>query len=166
MKRLAAMLLATLSVVGCSHAMPPSATPNQLAGTWRMISATLERDGKIEQPYGDNPQGMLVFTADMHFVEVLTNGQTPHFGSNARGGGTDDENRRAMASSIGFFGTYTVNEQGHFSGNRVEGATFPNWVGAVRTERDLQLRVEGERMYETFIRPDGGRVTAEFMRVR
>ena len=45
---------------------------------------------------------------------------TPRFASNARGGGTDTENRDAMARNIGFFGTYTVDENGAFSGNRVE----------------------------------------------
>lgn len=164
--KLLALLLATSGAVGASETMPPAVGPNQIAGTWRMVSATLKRDGRIDRPYGENPQGMLVFTPDMHFVEVLTNGHTPRFESNARGGGTDDENRRAMASSIGFFGTYTVDKRGQFSGNRVEGATFPNWVGSVRTRHELQLKVEGERMYETFTRPDGGRVSAEFLRVR
>lgn len=139
---------------------------NQVAGTWRMVSATLETDGRIERPYGENPQGMLVFTPDMHFVEVLTDGDTSRFRLDVRGAGSDDENRRAMASSIGFFGTYSVDEQGRFAGNRVEGATFPNWVGGVRTTQELQMKVEGDRMYETFTRPDGGRFSAEFVRSR
>lgn len=166
MKWLLALFLTVSGAVGASETMPPSDSPNRIAGTWRMVSATLEHNGRVERPYGEHPQGMLVFTPDMHFVEVLTNGQTPRFKSDARGGGTDEENRRAMASSIGFFGTYTVDEHGDFSGNRVEGATFPNWVGGVRTKHELQLKVEGDRMYERFTRPDGGRVSAEFVRVR
>lgn len=71
-----------------------------------------------------------------------------------------------MTSSIGFFGSYTVDEQGRFIGNYLEGSTFPNWVGSERSSRELQLRVEGDRMYETFTRPDGGQVSAEFVRVR
>ncbi|MDB6442589.1 MULTISPECIES: lipocalin-like domain-containing protein [Pseudomonas] len=165
MKWLPALLLVAAGAVGASERLWP-AGPNEIAGTWRMVSATLERDGRIERPYGEHPQGMLVFTADMHFVEVLTNGQAPRFESDVRGNGKDEENRRAMASSIGFFGTYTVDAQGHFSGNRVEGSTFPNWVGSVRTKQELQLKVEGERMFESFTRPDGGRVSAEFVRVR
>lgn len=141
-------------------------TPNQLAGTWRMVSATLEEGGTIRRPYGDNPNGMLVFTRDMHFVEVLTDRDAPRFASDARGAGTDDENRRAMASSIGFFGRYTVDAEGRFAGNQVDGATFPNWIGSVRTTRDLRLEVKGDRMFETFTRPDGGKVTAEFVRVK
>lgn len=161
-----ALLLAAPAAADACPPAPASNGPNQVAGTWRMVSATLETGGGIERPYGERPRGMLVFTDDLRFVEVLTDGDTPRFASDARGGGTDEENRRAMASGIGFFGTYSVDERGRFTGNRVEGATFPNWVGAVRTGRDLQLRVEGERMYETFVRPDGGRVSAEFVRVR
>jgi hypothetical protein len=65
-----------------------------------------------------------------------------------------------------FSGTYTVDSEGEFTGNRVEGSTFPNWIGGVRTRKDLRLVVKGERMFESFIRPDGGVLTAEFVRVR
>lgn len=167
MKKLSTFLLvATSAFLGAHNPAQAAEALNNVIGTWQMVSATLERDGRIDRPYGDLPKGMLVFTADMHFVEVLTNGHTRNFKSNMRGDGTDEENRRAMESSIGFYGTYTVNEQGNFSGNRVEGATFPNWVGSIRTERELTLQVTGDRMYETFTRPDGGKVSAEYIRVR
>lgn len=141
------------------------AQANEVLGTWQMVSATLEENGQIRHPYGPRPAGMLVFTSDMHFVEVLTDADAPRFASNKRGEGTDAENRRAMASSIGFFGTYTVDRSGRFTGNRVEGATFPNWVGSVRSTEDLSLFVRGDRMFETFTRPDGGKVKAEFRRL-
>jgi hypothetical protein len=44
----------------------------------------------------------------MHYVEVLTDSDLPRFASEVRGQGTDDENRAAMARSIGMFGTYTL----------------------------------------------------------
>ncbi|WP_101926495.1 MULTISPECIES: lipocalin-like domain-containing protein [Luteimonas] len=160
---LALLLTLPLAALAAGDGTPPAA-PNQMAGTWRMVSATLETGGRIERPYGPTPRGMLVFTDDLHFVEVLTDAGSPRFASDARGGGTDEENRRAMASSIGFFGTYTVDAAGRFQGNRVEGATFPNWIGAVRTTADLDMRVEGDCMFETFLRPDGGRLQATFVR--
>ncbi len=167
MRAAAFAALLALPVLAAAEAGGPTQAPrNEIAGTWRMVSATLEQDGRIERPYGLRPGGLLVFTEDMHFVEVLTDRDAPRFASDARGGGSDAENRRAMATSIGFYGTYTVDAQGRFSGNRVEGATFPNWVGAVRTTQQLQLTVEGDRLLEQFVRPDGGRVRAEFVRVR
>lgn len=127
---------------------------NQVLGTWRMMSATIDPGGKNIPAYGRKPHGLFVFTSDMHFVEVLTDADIPRFASNARGEGTDEENRMAMSRSIGFFGTYTVDENGEFSGNRVEGATFPNWVGSVRTRDDLTLVVAGDLMTEQFRRPE------------
>lgn len=149
-----------------SSAFAQTAAENQVAGTWRMISATIDPGGKNIAAYGEKPNGLLVFTSDMHFVEVLTDADVPRFASNARGEGTNDENRMAMSRSIGFFGTYTVDEKGEFSGNRVEGATFPNWVGSVRTRDDLTMVVDGDRMTEQFRRPEGTEIKIEWQRVK
>lgn len=159
---LAAVGLATLVMLG-----PVAAEEaNTLVGTWRMVSAQLDPDGSATPAYGPNPHGWLVFTRELTFVEVLTDPRVPRFASGVRGEGTDAENRAAMAGSIGFFGRYSVDENGEFSGNRVEGSTFPNWVGSVRTRDDLQLVVEGDRMTENFTRPDGTRIRIVFERVR
>ncbi|SDF55866.1 Lipocalin-like domain-containing protein [Pseudomonas thivervalensis] len=139
---------------------------NALVGTWRMVSATVESQGSRSDAYGPDPHGWLVFTPELTFVEVLTNPRVPVFRSNVRGEGTDEENRAAMAGSIGFFGRYTVDQNGEFTGNIVKGSTFPNWVGAVRTRDDLQLKVDGDRMVEDFRRPDGTKVHIVFERVR
>lgn len=147
-------------------ALAETAAPNQVVGTWRMVSATIDPGGSDTPAYGRNPNSLLVFTPDMHFVEVLTDGDTPRFTSGARGEGTDDENRAAMARGIGFFGSYSVDEKGEFSGNRVEGATFPNWVGDTRTREQLTLTVEGDRMIERFRRPEGTLILIEWERVR
>ena len=157
------MLACATSLLSCS-ATPPS--PNEVVGTWRMVSAQTERDGRTESAYGAQPSGMLSFTADMRYVEVLTDSSLPPFASGVRGEGTDQENRAAMAAGIGMFGTYTVDADGRFSGNRVEGATFPNWVGDIRTTDDLRIVVDGNRMTENFTRPDGTRITIAFERVR
>lgn len=162
---ISAIVAAVTLSASVHQAQAQAPRPNEVLGTWRMVSATLEENGEVSHPYGPRPAGMLVFTADMHFVEVLTDADTPNFASDKRGEGTDAENRRAMGSSIGFFGTYTVDHSGRFTGNRVEGATFPNWIGSVRGTRELSLTVRGDRMFEVFTRPDGGSVKAEFVRV-
>jgi hypothetical protein len=149
-----------------SPAFAQTAAKNQVIGTWKLVSATIDPGGRNMPAYGEHPNGLLVFTPDMHFVEVLADADIPRFASNARGGGTDDENREAMARSIGFFGTYTVDEKGEFSGNRVEGATFPNWVGSVRTRNDLRLVVDGDHMTEQFRRPEGTEIRIEWQRVK
>ncbi|WCE03771.1 lipocalin-like domain-containing protein [Pseudoxanthomonas sp. JBR18] len=157
-----ALALGTLS----SFAFAQTSAENQVLGTWKMVSATIDPAGKNITAYGEKPNSLLVFTPDMHFVEVLTDADTPRFASNARGEGTDKENRMAMSRSIGFFGTYTVDSNGEFSGNRVLGSTFPNWVGSVRTRDDLTLTVDGDRMSERFRRPEGTEIQIEWRRVK
>lgn len=159
-------IILALALSISSSAFAQTTAENQIVGTWRMMSATIDPGGKNIAAYGKSPNGLLVFTPDMHFVEVLTDADVPRFASNARGEGTDDENRMAMSRNIGFFGTYTVDEKGELSGNRVDGATFPNWVGSVRTRDDLRLIVDGDRMTEQFRRPEGTEIRIEWQRVK
>jgi hypothetical protein len=153
----------TIFVTAGSSAQNDS--PNKLLGTWRMVSAQLDPDGRNLPAYGPAPSSLLVFTADMHVIEVMTDSTIPKFASTARGHGTAEENQAAMAGSIGWFGSYTVDENGDLNGDRVEGSTFPNWVGDVRTREDIQLVVSGERMLERFQRPEGTKIVITWQRV-
>nr|WP_288453438.1 lipocalin-like domain-containing protein [uncultured Pseudomonas sp.] len=155
----ATLLLAAMS----SNAESKS---NKVAGTWNLIAAKVENDGVISHPYGPEPKGRLVFTPDLYFVEFLHDPRIPRFQSNQRGGGTDAENRAVMAGSLALYGRYSVDDQGNFSGNTVEGSSFPNWTGDVRTTRELRMEVQGNRMIESFQRPGGAKVSLVFERAR
>ncbi|MGQ9366364.1 lipocalin-like domain-containing protein [Azospirillum sp. ST 5-10] len=170
--------LAGALVVGAGTALPSSARsdrlngaadtarPNKVLGAWRPISVLADPGGRKIAAYGPDPAGLLVFTKTMNFIEVLHDPRIPKFASDERGKGTAEENQAAMAGSIGFYGTYTVDAQGEFSGNTVEGSTFPNWIGHVRTRDELTLTVEGDRMTETFRRPEGTIILIAWERVR
>ena len=140
-------------------------SPNQVLGTWRMVSAQIDPEGRDQPAYGPKPNSLLVFTSNMHYIEVLTDSTIPKFASEERGKGTAEENARAMSGSIAFFGTYTVDASGVFSGNRVVGSTFPNWIGSSRTTKELRMVVEGDRMTENFQRPDGTKITIRWERL-
>lgn len=43
--------------------------------------------------------------------------------------------------------------RGNFNGNTVEGSSFPNWTGDVRTTRELRMEVQGDRLIERVQRP-------------
>ncbi|MBR0957242.1 lipocalin-like domain-containing protein [Bradyrhizobium japonicum] len=159
------LMLVALGI--CLMSAPVNATPpNKVLGAWSMVSAQIDPEGKNLPAYGVRPSGLLTFTPDMHYIAVMTDSDIPRFASNVRGGGTDAENRAAMAGSIGFFGTHTVDENGEFSGNNVEGSTFPNWVGSVRTRKELRMVVDGDLMTESFQRPDGTKIVIRWQRVR
>lgn len=139
---------------------------NPYVGTWRLVSAELEKDGEIILPFGERPNGLLSFTPDMHFVEVLMDGETPRFASEELGEGTDEENRTVLAKTIGIFGSYSVSETGEFLGDRVEGCTFPNWIGDVRTQKEISATVQEDRMDEQFKQPGGATIKLVWDRVR
>lgn len=165
---LGASLALALAIAGCDQPQTNQmeSRKNNVAGTWRIVSAQIDPDGKNLPAYGSAPNSLLVFTEDLHFVEVLTDSTIPKFASEERGKGTAQENQAAMGGSLGLFGTYTVDENGDFSGNRVVGSTFPNWVGSVRTRQELQMVVEGDRMLETFTRPEGTKIVIVWQRVK
>ncbi|UTH32811.1 hypothetical protein [Ectopseudomonas hydrolytica] len=74
----------------------------------------------------------------MHFVEGLTDGDTPRCESKRAVVAVTRKIARAMALSIGFFGTYSVYEQERFAGNRVEGSQLGWWCA-----HDTGAAVEG-----------------------
>ncbi len=149
-----------------SNAAEAKTKPNLVAGTWRMLSAQIDPKGKNRPACAPKSNSLLVFGTDMRYIEVLTDSTIPKFASDERGKGTPEENARAMAGSIAFFGTYTVDKAGVFSGNRVEGSTFPNWIGDKSTTKELPMVVAGDRMTENFQRPDGTNIVIKWQRVR
>ena len=123
---------------------------NKVAGMWRLRFAQATVGGQISEPFGPHPNGILVFAENLRFVEVLTNPGNPPFASPNRQDATADEARAAIKGSLGLYGTYTLDSEGNFSGNHVEGSTFPNWKGNQRNAQQLQEVVEGNVMRETF----------------
>lgn len=165
-RRIGVVLAAAQLFAGVASAETPNRKPNLVAGTWQPVSATVEAGGTTSMPYGPSPKGKLTFTEDLHFVELLFDPGIPKVASNMRGGGTDDENRAILAGILALEGRYTVDTDGQFSGNRVEGASFPNWIGDVRSTKELTMQVDGARMIEHFQRPGGARVTIVWERAK
>jgi Lipocalin-like domain len=164
MRAIPLLIASTLGMIAMNSVA--SASNNPYVGTWKMISAEITQNGKSQPAFGKRPSGLLTFTTDMHFVEVLMDADTPRFASNKQDQGTDEENRAVVTKTIGIFGTYTVNQAGEFTGDRVEGCTFPNWIGDVRTKKDITVIVDGNTMNETFHRPDGSSIDISWQRVR
>ena len=138
---------------------------NPYAGTWRLASAVLTKDSSSRPAFGERPLGLLSFNENMHYVEVLMDADTPRVASGQIGEGTAEENAGIAAKTIGMFGTYSVDEDGNFTGDQVESSTFPNWIGDVRTQKDLKVRIDGDRFDETFHQPGGATINLVWQRV-
>ena len=120
--------------------------PKELVGTWTIVSITLEKDGKITDFYGPNPQGRRIIDADGHGFFMVTSGDLPKFASNNRAAGTPEENKAVVQGSIAFFGTVTVNEADKTFTQHIEVCSFPNWVG---TDRKSSYTINGDELIAT-----------------
>jgi hypothetical protein len=132
----------TASTLSLGGVLPWSAavaqTANDVVGTWTIVSAVNEQDGRKSDIFGPNPKGALVFDSDGRYALVVLRSDLPKFASNNRATGTPDENRAVVQGSIAHFGTYAVSDAGKTLVFRVVSSTFPNWNGAEQ-KRPLTL---------------------------
>ncbi len=139
---------------------------NKVVGTWKPVKVVLENNGKHFFPFGQEPKGMLSFTPNMRFVEFIIDSKIPPFKSEVPGEGTDEENKTLIQGSFALYGTYSVDKDGNFTGDIAEGSSFPNWVGDVRTNKDLTMEVKGDTMIGTFRRPGGDKIIINWERLK
>jgi len=99
------------------------AAKDQLVGTWSLVSVTAEEGGNKLEPFGPNPQGLMMLDGNGHFSVVITH--PPKFTSNHGMEG----NNAAVQGSIGYFGTYSISEADKSLTIHIEASTFPNYTG-------------------------------------
>ena len=126
----------------------PAATANQVAGSWRLATAAFTRDGVTTEPYGPDPDGLLVLTATGHFAVYVGRPDLPAFASGDRMAGTADEHRAVVEGALALYGTYRVDADGRFLDQHVLGSTFPNWADLRRGREALTLDVDGDVLTE------------------
>ena len=131
---------------------------NKVVGMWRPETIQATVNGQTMEPFGAKPTGLLCFHESMRFVELMSDPSVAHYATGTRENGTAEEDKAAMLGNLALFGTYTVDDDGNFTGNTVEGCTFPNWVGDRRTADQLTEIVDGDHMLELF---QGGDVRVE-----
>jgi len=132
---------------------------NKVAGVWNLISGHLDNHGKQIDILGPHPGGMLILTEDLHFTVIVHNPDIPKFASGDRANGTPEEYKTAVMSSLGVYGTYTIDENGDFLEQHVIGSTFQNMNGSSRGPSELSEKVEGNRMTENLKIADGIAIT-------
>ncbi len=132
-----------------------------LAGTYRLVSCEVHwSDGEISFPYGEDPEGLLVYTSSGHMSGHLMRRGVPAFAGKGRVG-TPEETQAAFRGYLGYFGTYSVDETARVVTHHVAGSWYPNWVGTdqVRYIRDdpnnlvieTGPRTAGDRTHRTIL---------------
>lgn len=117
-------------------------TAQELAGTWKLISATVTQDGKTRDIFGAQPTGMMMFDPGGRFTQVIIASGRPKFASKSRETGTADENQSVVKGSIAYFGTYSVGPSGIVD-LHVESSTFPNMTG---TDQKRSIKISGDEL--------------------
>jgi len=138
---LALIAAAILDSAGAQE-MKEKTAKEQIVGTWWVVSAVNEMDGKKTESFGSAPKGQFMFTADGHFSTNIIRPGRPKFASNNRMTGTPEENKEAVAGNVSNFGSYAINSDGSIT-LEITGSSFPNRDG---TKQKRLAEIKGDEM--------------------
>lgn len=135
------------ALVALSPYMPTSTVhaAESLLGTWR-IERFVDTDatGQVSYPYGEHPQGYIVYDATGHVhVQIVPAAATKGPSADASG-------------YVAYFGTCRVDPEKRIVVHHVEGSSVPGYAGTdqprpFRVERDV-LTIEGDSNGTHFLR--------------
>lgn len=140
-------------------------TPDDLRGTWTLVSSVTDKDGKKTEQFGSGATGMMSLDGDGHFMLTIIGPGLAKFASNNRATGTPEENTAVMSKSIAMIGTYSLNPADKTLTFRVESATFPNWNGTEQ-KRSIVAAGKDELKYITATASSGGVGTVTWKRTK
>ena len=154
-----------VGIPGASAQQKAGEAQKQIVGVWRLVSAlNIEKDGSTTVgTFGPTPKGVFILTSSGHYASVSTHSDLPKFASGNRLKGTAEENKAIVHGSNSHFGTYSVSADGKVLTLKVEGGTWPHWIGHEQ-KRDLTLA--GDDMKYSLAASVGGRATLTFKRVK
>ena len=109
-----------------------------LTGAWQLVRWTIEypSSGRVTQPFGPDPEGLLVYTADGHISAVMQRRNRPPLSRADPHAVTDAEKAAAFATYLHYSGAWSVS-----NGNvihDVRHAMNPNLIGT-RQVRSVAL---------------------------
>jgi hypothetical protein len=80
-----------------------------LAGTWKLVSATdTTEKGEVRDAYGQNPSGLLTYTADGRMMAIITHGGRRPLSVRDRAGAPAEERAEAFATLVAYAGRYAL----------------------------------------------------------
>lgn len=119
-------------------------TKEHFIGTWKLVSSEFRLpDGSLIYPYGKDAAGILIYSASGYMCAQIMSRNRLTFASRDRLIGTAEEIKSAYEGYIAYFGTYEVNQDEGAIIHRVEGALFPNMVGA---DQKRFFELSGDRL--------------------
>jgi Lipocalin-like domain len=156
--RIMAVALMLGAMAGSALAQSPATIRERLIGTWiQVISEVTSPDGTKSFPFGETPNGILIFSPTGHFAQIHIASDVPKFASGNRLTGTPDEYKAISQKSLSIFGTYAVDEEKKTVTFKITSSTFPNAAGEAQT-RTIETLTSDEFKNSTTVA--GGRGSA------
>ncbi|MBI3530848.1 MAG: lipocalin-like domain-containing protein [Betaproteobacteria bacterium] len=129
MKIIKGILLASILCLSTS-AMAADGAALSFVGAWRLQSfGFIKSNGQTKYPFGEHPDGMVMYDATGRMSTQITRGDIPPFSSEERDRASDEEVRTAYEGFVGYYGTYEVNDSQRLVTFHIAVSSFPNWVG-------------------------------------
>ena len=117
---------------------------DRFVGTWRLLECYGKwSDGRISYPYGDKPEGQLIYDGHGNFSGQIAGSGRPAFETGNLLKGTPEEIKTAFEGYIAYYGTYEVDEAKGRVTHHVQNALFPNWIGDIQTRN---FEFEGKKL--------------------
>jgi polyisoprenoid-binding protein YceI len=142
-----------------------SAQTSNIVGTWVLNKTEkLLPDGTRTSDYGENPHGLVIFTADGHYSVQIYRADRLKFSSGDKLKGTPEEYKEASLTTSVHFGTYTLDPAKHTITFHIDRSSFPNQDDTTQI-RPYEMNGD-ELSWKVAPRPDGSIPITILRRVR
>ncbi len=100
---------------------------SRLVGTYRLLSfENFADDGEVQTPFGTDPRGFAMYTAEGYMSAILMVRNRPNFPEGDILAATDADRAAAFATSSAYAGGWEI--VGDQIIHHLEATTYPNWT--------------------------------------
>jgi hypothetical protein len=144
-----------LAVSGAAFAQQKTAK-EQIVGAWTLVSVGSEMDdGQKGEPFGPSPKGIIIFSNDGHFSLFQSRAELPKIAANDRAKATAEEAQSIVASSIAYYGTYSIDEGTKVMIVNLAASTYANVAAIPNQKRTITLLTSDELKFDNPKTPNG-----------
>ena len=145
----------SLALSGAAFAQQKTAK-EQIVGAWTLVAVASEMDdGKKGEPFGASPMGVIIFSNDGHFSLFQSRAEIPKIAANDRARATPEEAQSIVASSIAYYGTYSIDESTKVMLVNLAASTYANVAAIPNQKRTITLLTSSELKFDNPRTPNG-----------
>lgn len=131
-----------------------SAQSSNIVGTWTLTKAEkLLPNGTVVSDYGENPHGLVIFTANGYYSVQIYRAKRLKFSSGDKLKGAPEEYKEAVLSTSVHFGRYTIDRAKRTITFHIDRSSFPNQDDTTQV-RPYEMNGD-ELSWKVKPRPDG-----------